>query len=438
MSFQIGDTIGDYRIVDVLGLGGMGKVFRVRNLISDRLDAMKIIAPDLGPNPELADRFLREIKVHASLDHPNIAAMRTAMRVDTQIVMVMELVDGVDLDEKLRAGPLEVPEAVAYVDQVLSALAFAHSRGVIHRDIKPANIIVTPAGLVKLTDFGIAQTAGDPRLTSAGAALGSLYYMSPEQVSSGPVDARSDLYSLGLMFYQMVTGRQPIQAESEYVMLAAQMMQVPPPPASVNPGIPALLSTIIMKAIEKDPAARFQTAELFQSALRGQSDVTPPKGSVFPALAGAGGAAAAPALFDPELLKRIEVSLAPAVGPIAKQLVVRAARRSADAAGLCRALAEQIPGKSERESFLRTWDVKTGTAPPVHADRTPVPGADPAIDPAIVQAAKEKLAPFIGPIASMLVARAARKSRTREEFYDALAAEIPSESDRRKFLASVR
>lgn len=175
MTFQIGDTIGDYQIVDVLGRGGMGKVFRVRNLISDRLDALKIIAPDLGDNPELADRFLREIKVHASLDHPNIAALRTALRVGNQIAMVMELVEGMDLDEKLRQGPLPVRKAVDTVDQVLSALAFAHGRGIVHRDIKPPNIIVTPAGLVKLTDFGIAQTVGDPRLTATGMALGSLF-----------------------------------------------------------------------------------------------------------------------------------------------------------------------------------------------------------------------------------------------------------------------
>src|SRR6476619_4804384 len=119
MSFQIGDNIGDYQIIDVLGRGGMGKVFRVRNLVSDRVDAMKIIAPDLGGNPELADRFLREIKVHDSLEHPNIAALRTALRVGDQFAMVMELVEGMDVEERLRQGPIETRSAVDIVDQVI-------------------------------------------------------------------------------------------------------------------------------------------------------------------------------------------------------------------------------------------------------------------------------------------------------------------------------
>jgi serine/threonine-protein kinase len=429
MSFQIGDTIGDYQIVDVLGRGGMGKLFRVRNLISDRVDAMKIVAPDLGSNPEFAERFLREIKVHASLDHPNIAAFRTALRVENRIIMVMELVEGVDLDEKLDAGALEVQEAVAYTDQVLSALGFAHGRGVIHRDIKPANMIVTPAGQIKLTDFGIAHTAGDPRLTATGTALGSLYYMSPEQLSSRPADARSDLYSLGMSFYHMVTGQCPFAGENEYSLMAAQLMRAPVPPAEVNPRIPMAISSIIMKAVEKDPAARFQTAGTFQLALRGHADVTPPKGSVFPQR----GTSPSPPLIDPQVLSRIEAALAPAVGPIAKQLVIRTARRSTDVAGLCRSLAEQIPDPAQRSQFLRSMEVKAGTGP-----ASITAPAVKTLDPALVQAAKEKLAPYIGPIAAMLAERTARRTRTPEEFYEALAAEIPSEADRRKFLSTVR
>jgi serine/threonine-protein kinase len=429
MSFEIGATIGDYQIVDVLGRGGMGKLFRVRNLISDRMDAMKIVAPDLGSNPEFAERFLREIKVHAGLDHPNIAAFRTALRVENRIVMVMELVEGIDLDAKLDSGPLEVQEAVAYTDQVLSALGFAHGRGVIHRDIKPANIIVTPAGQVKLTDFGIAHTAGDPRLTATGTALGSLYYMSPEQLSSRPVDARSDLYSLGMSFYHMVTGRCPFEGENEYSLMAAQLMRAPVPPAEVNRSIPAAISTLIMKAVEKDPAARFQTGEAFQLALRGQSDVTPPRGTVFPQSR----TGPSPPLIDPQMLSRIEVALAPAVGPIARQLVIRTARRCTDPTELCRSLAEQIPDPAQRAQFLKSMEVKagTGTAPTTASvERT--------LDPALVQAAKEKLAPYIGPIAGMLAERTARRAYTLEEFYEALAAEIPSEADRKKFLSTVR
>ena len=178
MELQIGSTIGDYQVVGILGAGGMGKVFKVRNTISDRVEAMKILLPDLANAPELADRFLREIKVQASLEHPNIASLHTAVRVENQLLMLMEFVDGVTLEQKLKEGPLPTAQAVDYIQQVLSALEYAHARGVVHRDIKPANMMLTPGGVIKLMDFGIAKASGDHKLTMTGTTMGSLYYMS--------------------------------------------------------------------------------------------------------------------------------------------------------------------------------------------------------------------------------------------------------------------
>ena len=137
MSLDIGNRIGDYEIVAALGEGGMGKVFKVRNVISDRIEAMKVLLPDLEQQPELADRFMREIKVQASLQHPNIAALHTALRVDNQLLMLMELVEGITLDQRLQQGPVPLRNAVDYIGQVLGALGYAHQHGVIHRDIKP-------------------------------------------------------------------------------------------------------------------------------------------------------------------------------------------------------------------------------------------------------------------------------------------------------------
>ncbi len=268
MDFQPGGRIGDYEILDLLGAGGMGKVYKVRNVLSDRIEAMKVILPALGQEGELTDRFIREIKVQASLEHPNIAALHTAQQAGGQVLMIMEYVEGTTVDAMLRRGAIPAPDAVVYVSQVLDALEYAHSRGVVHRDIKPGNIIVTPGGLVKLMDFGIAKLSVDRKLTMTGRTLGSLYYMSPEQIQgAATVDARSDVYSLGICLYEMVTGKRPFAADSDYALMVAHLEQTPAPPVQIDPNIPEALSEIILLAIRKDPAERFQSAAAFRAAL---------------------------------------------------------------------------------------------------------------------------------------------------------------------------
>ena len=264
---NIGERIGDYEIVQVLGAGGMGQVYKVRNVLSDRVEAMKVLLPNLEGDPGLADRFLNEIKVQATLDHPNIAKLHTAMKVGNQLVMVMEFVDGTSLSTILQRGPLPPSAAAGYAAQVLDALAYAHARGVIHRDIKPANLMLAADGHIKLMDFGIARVQADKRLTQTGSTVGSLFYMSPEQIKGNDPDGRSDLYSLGITMYEMVTGRRPFGGDSDFQIMSAHLQQAPMAPIEVIPGIPAGLSDIILMAIEKDPAARFQTAEAFRGAL---------------------------------------------------------------------------------------------------------------------------------------------------------------------------
>ena len=210
-TFEVGTTLGDYQIISVVGRGGMGKVFKVRNLLSDRIEAMKVLLPDIDPRADLAERFLREIKVVAALEHPGIASLRTALRANNQVLMIMEYVDGASLHWHMQQGRIEPARAVRFTQQELEALGYAHRRGVVHRDIKPSNILVTSDDRVKLTDFGIASRTGDPRLTTEGVALGSLFYMSPEQMKAEAVDARSDLYSLGVTLYEMLTGQPPVQ-----------------------------------------------------------------------------------------------------------------------------------------------------------------------------------------------------------------------------------
>ncbi len=271
MSEEAGKRIGDYQILNELGSGGMGRVYRVRNTISDRIEAMKILLPDLAGRQDLVARFLREVKLMASLDHPNIAALRTAFTADNELVMIMEYVEGTTLAARLAHGPIPVPEALNDMGQVLSALSYAHQQHVVHRDIKPANIMVTPQGVVKLMDFGIARAGVDKSLTMTGTTLGSLGYMSPEQVKGEATDARSDLYSVGVSLYEMVTGQRPFQADSDYSLMSAHVREMPKPPLELQPGLPPALNEIILMAIAKDPAQRFQSAQAFGNALNSVS-----------------------------------------------------------------------------------------------------------------------------------------------------------------------
>lgn len=389
MALTIGQTVGEYRVIDVIGAGGMGTVYKVQHLISDRIEAMKVILPDLIDTPELAERFVREIKVQARLSHPNIASLHNALRLDNHFLMVMEYIEGENLHARLRRGSLNPSEGIGITLQILNALAYAHAQGVVHRDIKPANIMFTASGTVKLMDFGIARSLNDQHLTHVGAAVGSVYYMSPEQVQGGEVDARSDLYSAGIMLYEMLTGVRPISGDSSWAVMNAHINKTPGSPSAINASIPPLLSAAILRSLEKKPADRFQTAFEFANALQSVQDryawtqreeqprpvradilptelahVTPiPVATPTPPAAtpsqptstptGPSGSSISGSLrFDQEGLERVTRELAPYLGPMAKVIVRRAAKKATSWKQLYDALASEIPDGTERKRFL--------------------------------------------------------------------------------------
>lgn len=394
MDFHVGDLVGDYRVIGALGAGGMGTVYKVQHIISERVEALKVLLPDLECNPHLAERFLREIKLQATLSHPNIAALLNAFRLGNRLLMVIEYVEGQSLDSIMRAGRLDLWTGVALIEQVLSALAYAHSRHVIHRDIKPANVMLTPEGLVKLMDFGIARPTSDSNLTQPGTALGSVYYMSPEQVKGGHGDERSDIYSVGVTLYELATGVRPLQGTSSYSVMNAHLDQIPSSPDTLNSEIPSVLAAAILKALEKDPAARYPDAEEFRAVLAearrqreqvrygatdsGQAflatmpaawhplaernmpaEPTPQPASRTPAPhtppatpTGMNASHPSRAVFDADRLDRVKRQLAVFIGPVAKVLVDRTARKAGSWRQLYELLSQEVPPGPERERFL--------------------------------------------------------------------------------------
>jgi serine/threonine-protein kinase len=265
----IGSTIGDYRIIEKRGEGGMGMFFKAQDIRLDRFVGIKTIRAELLHEPEILAKLEEEAKSLARLDHPNIARLLHYMVINDLRYIVMEYVEGADLAERLRSGgPLPLELVVQLVPQICSAIGYAHDRGVIHRDIKPSNILMTSDNTAKVTDFGIAKILGVSTKTKTGVATGSLPYMAPEQIRGTGVDARTDIYQLGVMFFELLVGRRPFLAETEYDMMSHHLSTPPPEPSSIDPKLPKSVDRVLLKALAKDPAARYGSAKEFATAFR--------------------------------------------------------------------------------------------------------------------------------------------------------------------------
>lgn len=270
----IGRTIGKYKIVEHLGRGGMAEVFKAHQEALDRYVAIKLMHSFLADDQDFLSRFKREAKNMAALNHPNIVSVYDFDIEGKQTYyIVMEFVAGGTLKEKLedlarRGEQLSLAQAIRIVLEIGDALSYAHSRGMIHRDIKPANIMLTDDGRAVLTDFGIAKMLSGPSYTATGAMIGTPAYMSPEQGLGQPGDERGDVYSLGVLFFQMATGRLPFDADTPLAVVLKHVNEPVPTPALLNPRLPAAIQSAILKSMAKDPDERFQTAHELAQAIR--------------------------------------------------------------------------------------------------------------------------------------------------------------------------
>jgi serine/threonine protein kinase len=266
---MLGKVIAHYRIVGPLGGGGMGVVYKAQDLSLERIVALKFLPPELTRDPDAKTRFLQEARAASALDHPNICTIHEVGETDEgQLYLAMACYDGETLKQRLQRGRLPIDEALETAQQVARGLVKAHRHGIVHRDIKPANLMITTDEIVKILDFGIAKLVGAAGLTRAGSSLGTPGYMSPEQARGEEVDPRTDVWSLGAVLYEMVTGRRPFRGEHEQTVLYSLFNDEPEPVQQLRPDAPPELARIIGRMLAKDPEQRYPTAAAAFADLR--------------------------------------------------------------------------------------------------------------------------------------------------------------------------
>jgi serine/threonine-protein kinase len=463
---NIPDRLGKYEVKAVLGKGAMGIVYQAFDPQIERVVALKTVRKD-NMDPELATQFMarfkNEAKAAGRLRHPNIVGIYEFGEDDSVAFIAMEYVDGTGLGEHLnRNTPFGFIQITGIVEQLLLALEYAHGCGVIHRDIKPANLILTTRGELKLADFGIARI-DTSELTMVGAVLGTPSYMSPEQCQGGQIDHRSDLFSVGVVLYELLTCEKPFTGTVDTIMYKI-CREEPRPASQVSKGaFPPAIDALLAKALAKSPDARFQNAQEFRQALqRAAGAAAPADGSTEATMVAGPAPLPVPPpthpAWDDTVLTTAERLLARFVGPLARVYVRKAAAQAADLGELYSLLAAGIVDPQRRRQFVgeasvikpattgaRTQgqagthsgatgsqgsasspDRRSATGSGVHAQSAPV--QQPFID-----ATTARLAVFLGPIARVVAKKAAAHAGSQEEFVRLVAGYIGTQ-DRHAFL----
>jgi serine/threonine-protein kinase len=477
---------GRYRIVALLGKGGMGEVYRAEDLTLGQPVALKFLPGEVANDPDRLARFRQEVRLARQVSHPNVCRVYDIAEANGQPFLSMEYVNGEDLASLLRRiGRLPSAKATELARQVCAGLAAAHDRGVLHRDLKPANVMIDERGRARIADFGLAGLADveADRDRGVGIIMGTPGYMAPEQYAGADVDWRADVFSAGVVFYQLLTGVKPFAGSAESIAYKV-CYETPPTPSEVDPErIQAKYDAVVMRAIAKKPEARFATAQAFRTALltayaapvsptvseetviteiipttirieptspsghSGQSggQSTPPKSQGSDSSPTPARTTQPPPGWDAKVLKAVEGHLARFVGPVAKVMIKRAGLQTTELDALYGILAENLATDAERKQFLATRakvssapapkgqpGARTGTVEASTLLAARLAGAQ--LTPEMVAAATNKLTTRLGPIAKVVVKKAALQATTAQQFYTLIAESLPTEPERVRFL----
>ena len=482
-----GSRFGDYEILEELGAGGMGKVYRARDLTLDRVVALKTLARQLSQDTDYVQRFLKEARAAARLNHPNIVQIYDFGCVDSIYYLAMEFVDGHSLGTYLKRGHFSEPESVQIIRHACRALSVAHADGIVHRDIKPDNLMLTSRGDVKLVDLGIAKRLDeDHSLTQTGQAIGTPHYISPEQIrGQRDVDSRADIYSLGATLYHLLTGHTPYPGSSGPIVMSMHLVEPLPDPRRFEASLTDGVCRVVRKMMAKNRDERYPDVyalDLDLYRLQCGESPQPEERTVIASEAHAGAHAspafvpATAAAFDSGVLNRIEDSLAAAVGPMARVLVRKTARHAPSYEALCGELADQVADPRARDTFLSKClrAARTPTTPESSHRVTPTPvrpseaptevrGSGPAaasgptrsfypsapsgaasagrslvLSEQDLHFVEAELARQIGPLARVVVKRAAKGMSSTADLIAKLELEIPSDESRRAFREAMR
>lgn len=349
-----GSRLGDYEILAELGAGGMGRVYHAKDLTLERMVAVKTLAPQHKGNQMLVDRFLKEARAAARLNHPNIVQIYDFGVEGDLYYLAMEFVDGESVARKLRGGPLSEAEAIRITRLAARALGVAHAAGLVHRDVKPDNLMLTRDGDLKLVDLGVAKLINDDQsLTQTGQAIGTPWYISPEQIRAAKdIDGRADIYSLGATLYHLVTGQPPFRGETSALVMSMHLFQPVEDPRTLVPGLSEGIVRVLQKMVAKSPGDRYPDAGSVDRDLARLEGGAPVELAKTPApVTPVGLASGGQPVASEATLKLVEAELAKHVGPLARVLVKRAAKSATSLRQLVGQLEGEIAEEKQRAAF---------------------------------------------------------------------------------------